>query len=352
MCASTALRRRPSTTTTSPRPTSSASRRPPRPRPPPTAWPTQLPRRAAFPVIIGGPHPTFVADEALAHADFVARGEGGERLMLELIEALPAARAREHPRALVLARRSRRAQRVARAPRRPRFRPAARPLADRGRRAHPGDARHDQPGLPVRLHLLHGHDYVRPRATATAAPRTSSPSSRPSGPASVFFYDDNFAADKRRLKTLLQLMIDAASPCLGTAQVRTDVARDEELLALMRRSGCRRLALGLRVDQPGDPGRLRQVADRRGHRARHRCPSRHGIKSHGMFVLGADSDTTKSVRDTVDFAMKHRIDTLMLNVLTPGHWYAAVRRQWTPAAASSTGAGILRRPARRVHARA
>ena len=49
-------------------------------------------RAAGLPVIIGGPHPTFAPDEVLPHADFVARGEGGDGLMLELIEALSGAR--------------------------------------------------------------------------------------------------------------------------------------------------------------------------------------------------------------------------------------------------------------------
>ena len=45
-------------------------------------------REHGIPVIMGGSHVTFMADEALEHADFVARGEGGEQLMLELIAAL------------------------------------------------------------------------------------------------------------------------------------------------------------------------------------------------------------------------------------------------------------------------
>ena len=36
-----------------------------------------------------------------------------------------------------------------------------------------------------------------------------------------------------------------------------------------------------------------------------------------MFVLGADHDTERSVRDTVKFALKNKIDTVMLNILTP-----------------------------------
>ena len=45
-------------------------------------------RRRGIPVIIGGSHVTFMEDEALQHADYVARGEAGETIMVELAEAL------------------------------------------------------------------------------------------------------------------------------------------------------------------------------------------------------------------------------------------------------------------------
>ena len=45
-------------------------------------------RRHSVPTVIGGSHVTFLADEALAHADYVGRGEGGDALMLELVDAL------------------------------------------------------------------------------------------------------------------------------------------------------------------------------------------------------------------------------------------------------------------------
>jgi anaerobic magnesium-protoporphyrin IX monomethyl ester cyclase len=57
-------------------------------------------RSAGLPVVIGGPHPTFVPDDALAHADFVARGEGGDGLMLELLGALAGERELESIRGL------------------------------------------------------------------------------------------------------------------------------------------------------------------------------------------------------------------------------------------------------------
>jgi radical SAM superfamily enzyme YgiQ (UPF0313 family) len=137
-------------------------------------------------------------------------------------------------------------------------------------------------------------------------------------PKSVFFYDDNFAANKRRTKELLRMMIDRGLTTKWQAQVRTDVAKDEELLTLMERSGCHRVSLGFEsVDQATLDGyaKSQTVGDIK------ECIAalhRHGIKCHGMFVVGADNDTVRTARDTVAFAQKYRIDSLMLNILTPG----------------------------------
>ena len=42
----------------------------------------------------------------------------------------------------------------------------------------------------------------------------------------------------------------------------------------------------------------------------------YGIRAHGMFVLGADHDTPDCARHR-QFAQKNKIDTVMLNILTP-----------------------------------
>ena len=275
-------------------------------------------RAAGLPVIIGGPHPTFVPDDALPHADFVARGEGGDGLMLELIEALAGERELESVRGLSFWR-------------------DRRPVHNELRERCP-----DLDALPVPdLSLIVGAERIRetPIMTSLGCPfdctfctvtmmfgRTYRYRSNESviaelearTPKRVFFYDDNFAADKRRLKELLGMMIDRGLTTKWMAQVRTDVARDEELLELMRQSGCNRLALGFEsIDQAtlDGYGKSQTVEDiRRAIAALHR----HGIKCHGMFVVGADSDTARTARDTVAFAERHGIDSLMLNVLTPG----------------------------------
>jgi radical SAM superfamily enzyme YgiQ (UPF0313 family) len=275
-------------------------------------------RQRRIPVVIGGSHVTFMAEEALQHADFVARGEGGDMLMVELVEALRGERELESIRGLSFMRDGRAVHTEA-----------------RERTPHLDD-------LPVPdLSLIVGHERLTstPIMTSWGCPfactfcsvtamfgrkyRTRSVEAviaemKDKRPGRIFFYDDNFAADPKRLKALLRAMIAEDLVVPWTAQTRTDVARDPELLELMRQSGCDRLCLGLEsVNQEtlDTYKKSQSVADVvRAIDTLHE----YRIKSHGMFVLGADTDTVDTLRETVQFALEHRIDTLMLNILTPG----------------------------------
>ena len=43
----------------------------------------------------------------------------------------------------------------------------------------------------------------------------------------------------------------------------------------------------------------------------------YGITVHGMFVLGGDNDDLQTVKDTVRFAIKMKVDTVMFSILCP-----------------------------------
>ena len=274
-------------------------------------------RARGIPVVIGGSHVTFMADEALEHVDYVARGEGGEQLMLELIEALDGDRELDSIDGLSFTR--------------------------DGEAVHnpPRAALADLDELPFPdLRLLVGSDKLTtmPIMTSWGCPfdctfcsvtamfgkkyRFRSAESviaelKDKRPERIFFYDDNMAANRKRLKKLLQMMIDEGLVIPWSAQVRTDVVRDPELLDLMRRSGCQLVYLGLESVNQETLDRFEKsqtVADiEKAIKVLHD----YGIKSHGMFVLGADDDDVQTVRDTVAFAIKNKIDTVMLNILTP-----------------------------------
>ena len=134
----------------------------------------------------------------------------------------------------------------------------------------------------------------------------------------VFFCDDNFTANPRRTKTLLQEMIKRKiSPKWWCAQVRTDAAQDEELLQLMKAAGCGMVFVGM---ESINPQTLLSYNKKQGVVDIEFCIKKfhqYGIMLHGMFVFGSDDDTPQTIRDTAKFALKNRIDTVQFMVLTP-----------------------------------
>ena len=135
--------------------------------------------------------------------------------------------------------------------------------------------------------------------------------------ATKFIVDDNFAADKNRTKEILRGMIAEGIKTRWSAQVRTDVARDPELLRLMADSGCHTLYIGFESINPETLKAYKKKQDREDIISCIREVRDHGIHIHGMFVLGADTDDVKTVRGTADFAAGLGIDTVQFLILTP-----------------------------------
>jgi radical SAM superfamily enzyme YgiQ (UPF0313 family) len=137
----------------------------------------------------------------------------------------------------------------------------------------------------------------------------------------VFFYDDNFAAHPARTKELLRRIIAERGRTHQVAhfstQVRPDVARDPELLDLMREAGFITLYLGFESVNPDTLKlyRKQQTLEEIGQAIRE--IHRRRIEIHGMFVFGSDADAEETFWATVRFARRHRIETVQFLILTP-----------------------------------
>ncbi len=133
----------------------------------------------------------------------------------------------------------------------------------------------------------------------------------------VFFYDDNFTANPKRTKALLQRMIDEKIKKTWTTQTRIDIAQDRELLGLMKKSGCRTIYIGFEsIDNDVLKGyKKSQTADEieKAINIIHEFD----IEIHGMFMFGSDFDTKEIFKNTVRFCKKNHIETLQFMVLTP-----------------------------------
>ncbi len=133
----------------------------------------------------------------------------------------------------------------------------------------------------------------------------------------VFFIDDNFAANKKRTKKLVKALIDNNLRLEWSAQVRTDIAKDPELIELMAASGCFSVYIGF---ESINPATLSLYNKRQGLEDIDNCIrllKKYSIHIHGMFVLGSDTDDIQTIRNTEKFAKKLDIDSIQFMMLTP-----------------------------------
>ncbi|MCG6551358.1 MAG: B12-binding domain-containing radical SAM protein [Candidatus Magnetominusculus sp. LBB02] len=274
-----------------------------------------------IPIIMGGAHTTFMPDEALAYADYVLRGEA-DHSIVKLFDYL------EHGK------------------------PAINSIEGLSYKDPAGNCLHnpdssritDLDALPIPdVKLVQEWDRMKiyPISTSRGCPfdckfcsvirvfgrqyRYSSvehslreiKDACVNSKENIFFVDDNFSANKKRTKELLRAIIAEKIKPSWSAQVRTDVAKDEELLRLFSDSGCHMLYIGFESISPEtlagyNKGQsLDEIV---------RCiktVQAHGIEIHGMFVLGADTDNVDTIRKTADFAINHGIDTIQFMILTP-----------------------------------
>ena len=274
-----------------------------------------------IPVIMGGTHPTFLPDEALEYADFVIRGEG-EHALVELLEYLE-----KGTPALTgirgLSYRDRDGRNV--------HNPSREFIEDLDSFPEPDFSlvHNWNPSNPYPVATSRGCPYdctfcsvIRMfgrsyrfksvEATLKEMKYVASVSK-----ATKFIVDDNFAANKKRTKEILRGMIAEGIKTRWSAQVRTDVARDPELLRLMADSGCHTLYIGFESINPRTLEEYNKKQNREDIISCIRTVREHGIHIHGMFVLGADTDDVETIRGTADFATGFGIDTVQFMILTP-----------------------------------
>ncbi len=274
-----------------------------------------------IPVVMGGPHVTFLPEEALDKgADFVVRGEG-EEAFIELLRHLRG----DGPDLSEIAGMSyREGRRFLHNPDRPRITDlSSLPWPDlsliEGHELRIIPVMTSR-GCPYRCKFcsvtsIFGHRY-RFRDTADViAELEHHQLNHPKS--TVFFYDDNFTANPERTKELLREMKRLDLPARWTAQARVEVARDPELMRLMRETRCIYLYLGLESVNPATLESYHKSQTVEDIAEAVKVIHRHKISVHGMFVLGSDEDDVSTLKETVRFAKRARIDTVQFLALVP-----------------------------------
>lgn len=273
-------------------------------------------KKQGVPVVLGGPHVTWLPDEALQYADYVMRGEA-EGSIIPLVKAIETGEGLGEVPGLS-------------------FR-----VGNRNYHNPMGERCPDLDSLPFPdFSLLRAPlGSIRPVMTSRGCPHDCSFCSvtgmfgrayrfrskenilrelRTIDPKQyIFFYDDNFAANRKRTKELLELMIEEKITNRWMAQVRCDVTKDRELMELFKRANCYYVYVGIESVNPESLAAFNKKLTVAEIEESIKVFHEYGIRVHGMFVLGSDEDTVETVRATGDFAKRNQIDTVQFMILTP-----------------------------------
>jgi radical SAM superfamily enzyme YgiQ (UPF0313 family) len=132
----------------------------------------------------------------------------------------------------------------------------------------------------------------------------------------VWFWDDNLTANRQYVKKLLLKMIPLKKWWLTQASI--DIAQDDELLALMQKSGCIGVFLGI---ETLNQAALAAVGKRQNkvdyYKECIRKIHDRGICVMAGFMSGFDADTSHDIEAMADQLYAIGVDVPFLSVLTP-----------------------------------
>lgn len=132
----------------------------------------------------------------------------------------------------------------------------------------------------------------------------------------VFFADDNIIANRKFARDLFTAL--KPHNVKWGCQASINVAEDDELLALMKESGCGSMLIGLESVSEKNLARMdKGVNLRHDYAEAIRKIQSYGIRVDGSFILGYDFDTPESFDELIDFIDETNMLMPLINILTP-----------------------------------
>jgi radical SAM superfamily enzyme YgiQ (UPF0313 family) len=270
-------------------------------------------RRRGVPVILGGHHPTLLPEEAARHADSLLLGEA-EGVWETVLADLRRGRLRPIYRQAEM-------------------QPLAGVRADRsifdGKRYLPIGMVESTRGCPFACNFCSVTTFFG-RSFRHRPPQEVAAEVAGLGKKLVFLVDDNIVGDRQAAKQLFRALIPLRIRWISQASLT--MARDRELMRLMRESGCAGVLVGIESLGRGNLKQIRKAWNTVGigYAEALAIARDHGIAIVGSFILGMDEDTPETLDLMLEFAVRQRLFAVLFNLLTPypgTELYEAFRRQ-------------------------
>lgn len=131
-----------------------------------------------------------------------------------------------------------------------------------------------------------------------------------------FFEDDTFTVNKERAIQICEEIIRRNLKLTFSVNARVDNA-DSEMFGIMKKAGCRELLVGFEsgVQEILDNAN-KNITVEQSHRFMELARAA-GLQVHGCFVIGLPQETEETAKETVDFALSLKCDTLQFSGAVP-----------------------------------
>lgn len=132
----------------------------------------------------------------------------------------------------------------------------------------------------------------------------------------IFFADDNIIANKKFARELFLALKPHNLNWMCQASI--NLSEEEELLALMRESGCGAVFIGFESISEQNLAKMHKGLNQRyNYMEAIKKIQSHGILVHSSFIVGYDFDTQQSFDELIDFIDETNLLMPLINILTP-----------------------------------
>jgi radical SAM superfamily enzyme YgiQ (UPF0313 family) len=133
----------------------------------------------------------------------------------------------------------------------------------------------------------------------------------------LFFFDDEFFANKKRLKEICRLWKEQGFKLIWGCQARADTI-DDENLQLVKEISCRQVNIGIESGSQKilDVLKRKTVTVEQNREAVEKC-SRAGLICWGTFMIGNPGETLEDIKQTRKFIRESKLTAAMIHITTP-----------------------------------
>jgi len=132
----------------------------------------------------------------------------------------------------------------------------------------------------------------------------------------VFFYDDLFTFDRKRVAEFCELKERKRIPVTYNCIARLEHV-DNELLRLLKRSGCWQVNFGIESGDPEVLKKHRKFYDLDEVQRKLGMVRKAGMRVKGLFMIGLPGETEETIRRTIDYALQLPLDEVNVTKFTP-----------------------------------